>query len=77
VREYNVNAGATASAYSIGGSTTAVANDRICLADEMRVFKGGKEPSLEDAPIWSANESCGFSWPLNRAMDKFRKAIRK
>jgi hypothetical protein len=75
--EYNVNTGATASAYSTGATTTAVATDRICLADEIKVFKGGKTPSTDDAPIWSANESCGFSWPLNRAMDKFRKAIRK
>jgi hypothetical protein len=74
--EFNENRGATASATTSGQTTTAVAHDVICLGDEIKVFKGGKAPSGSDAPIWSASEVCGFSWPLNRAMDKLAKAMR-
>jgi hypothetical protein len=77
VTEYDVNAGATASGYTYGSGTTAVVRDRICLADDVKVFKGGKEPSPADASIWQASDSCGFSWPLNRLMDKFAKALKK
>ncbi len=77
VTEFNINAGAIASAYTYGSSTTAVARDRICLGDEVKVFKGGKKPAQDDAPIWSASDSCGFSWPLNRLMDKFGKTLKK
>src|SRR5690348_17341836 len=54
VTEFNQNAGAVASGYSYGGTTTAVARDKICLADEIKVFKGGKVPTSEEAPIWLA-----------------------
>ena len=47
----------------------------ICLGDKVEVFKGGKTPSESDAPIWAVNEYCGFSWPLNRALDKLIKAM--
>ena len=77
ITEFNQNAGAIASGYSYGGSTTAIARDRICLADEVNAFRGGKVPSPDDAPVWSANDSCGFSWPLNRVMDKLGKALQK
>jgi hypothetical protein len=45
-------------------------NVTICLGDEVDVFKGGKAPSESDTPVWSVNEYCGISWPLNRALDK-------
>ncbi len=48
----------------------------ICLGDELDVFKGGKAPSESDTPIWSVNEYCGISWPLNRALDKLIKAMK-
>lgn len=73
VTEYNTSTGAIAH----GNGTTAIATDLICLADEIKVYKGGKTPAAEDAPVWSASDSCGFSWPLNRLMDKFGKAINK
>jgi hypothetical protein len=47
----------------------------VCLGDKVEVFKGGKTPSESDTPIWSVNEYCGISWPLNRAMDKLTKAL--
>jgi hypothetical protein len=47
----------------------------VCLGDKLDVFKGGKIPSESDTPIWSVNEYCGISWPLNRAMDKLTKAL--
>lgn len=88
--EFNENHGATASATTNGQATTAgandstysqtttaVVNDMICLGDEIKIFKGGKVPSEGDAPIWSTSEVCGFSWPLNRAMDKLAKAMKK
>jgi hypothetical protein len=75
--EFNENRGATASATTYGQTTTAVAHDTICLGDEIKLFKGGKAPSEGDAPIWSTSEVCGFSWPLNRAMDKLAKAMKK
>jgi len=75
--EFNENRGATASATTYGQTTTAVARDMICLGDEIKVFKGGKPPSEGEAPIWTASEVCGFSWPLNRAMDKLAKAMKK
>jgi|GEM_PF-6544781 len=77
VVEYNVNAGTSASAQSVGGTTTVHAQDHNCLADDLKVYKGGKQPTPDDSPIWSANESCGWSWPLNRAMDKLGKAMKK
>ena len=51
-------------------------NVTICLGDEVNVFKGGKLPSESDTPVWSVNEYCGISWPLNRAFDKLIKAMR-
>jgi hypothetical protein len=48
----------------------------ICLGDKLDVFKGGKVPSESDTPIFSVNEYCGISWPLNRAMDKLIKAMK-
>ena len=48
-----------------------------CLADEIKVFKGGRSLLPDDSPIWSTNDSCGVSWPLNRAMDKFGKALKR
>jgi len=75
--EFNENRGATASATTSGQTTTAVAHDVICLGDEIKVFKGGKAPSEGEPPIWSVSEVCGFSWPLNRAMDKLAKAMKK
>jgi hypothetical protein len=81
VNEYNASAGAVASSHTYGSrygsTTTTAAYDRVCLGDEIKVFKGGKTPLPDDAPIWSANDSCGISWPLNRVMDKFRNAIKK
>jgi hypothetical protein len=74
--EFNENRGATASATTSGQTTTAVAHDVICLGDEIKVFKGGKAPSEGEPPIWSVSEVCGFSWPLNRAMDKLTKAMK-
>jgi hypothetical protein len=53
------------------GATTAT----VCLGDKVDVFKGWKAPSDSDTPIWSVNEYCGISWPLNRAMDKLIKAL--
>ncbi len=87
--EFNESHGATASATTNGQATTAanettysqtttaVANDVICLGDEIKIFKGGKVPAEGDAWIWSTSEVCGFSWPLNRAMDKLAKAMKK
>lgn len=75
--EFNANRGATASATTYGQTTTAVAHDVICLGDEVKVFRGGKAPAESDTPIWSTSEVCGFSWPLNRAMDQLAKAMRK
>jgi len=49
----------------------------ICLGDKLDVFKGGKVPSPSDIPIFSVNEYCGNSWPLNRDMDKLIKAMRR
>lgn len=51
-------------------------NVTICLGDEVDVFKGGKAPSESDTPVWSVNEYCGISWPLNRALDKLIKAMK-
>jgi hypothetical protein len=48
----------------------------ICLGDKVEVFKGGNTPSESDTPIWSVNEYCGISWPLNRALDKLVKAMK-
>jgi hypothetical protein len=77
VTEFNEDRGATASATTYGQTTTAIAHDVICLGDEVKVFRGGKAPSDSDIPIWSASEVCGFSWPLNRAMDRLAKAMKK
>ena len=49
----------------------------VCLGDKLDVFKGGKVPSESDTPIFTVNEYCGISWPLNRAMDRLIKAIKK
>lgn len=49
----------------------------ICLGDKVEVFKGGKPPSSSDTPIFSVNEYCGISWPLNRAMDKLIKTMKR
>ncbi len=75
--EFNQDRGATATAMTYGQSTSAVAHDVICLGDEIKVFKGGKMPSEAEPPIWSTSEVCGFSWPLNRAMDKLAHAMKK
>ena len=75
--EFNADRGATTGATTNGQTTTAVTHDMICLGDEINVFRGGKEPSDSDVPIWSVSEVCGFSWPLNRAMDKLAKAMKK
>jgi hypothetical protein len=75
--EFNENHGEAATATTYGHTTTIVGNDVICLGDEIKVFKGGKAPSEGDTPIWSTSEVCGFSWPLNRAMDKLVKAMKK
>lgn len=48
----------------------------ICLGDKLEVFKGGKTPSASDTPIFSVNEYCGVTWPLNRAMDKLIRAMK-
>jgi hypothetical protein len=48
----------------------------ICLGDKLEVFRGGKVPSASDTPIFSVNEYCGVTWPLNRAMDKLIKAMK-
>jgi hypothetical protein len=50
--------------------------DTICLGDKVDVFKGGKVPAESDTPIWSVNQYCGFSWPLNRALDKLVKTMK-
>jgi hypothetical protein len=47
----------------------------VCLGDKLDVFKGGKPPSDGETPLWTVNEYCGISWPLNRAMDKLIKAL--
>jgi hypothetical protein len=75
--EFNRKQGIVGSATTVGQTTTAVAQDRICLGDEVKVFTGGKMPSEKDTPIWSSLEICGYSWPLNRAMDKLAKAMKK
>src|ERR1035437_2688973 len=49
----------------------------ICIGDKLDVFKGGKVPSESDTPLFSANEYCGVSWPLYRAMDKLIKAMKR
>ncbi|MGB9106600.1 MAG: hypothetical protein WCC59_17745 [Terriglobales bacterium] len=78
VNEFNsANGVAIGSASTYGQTTAGVMQSMICLADEVRVFKGGRRPQPEDAPIWSASEACGWSWPLNRAMDKLAKAMKK
>ena len=51
-------------------------NVTICLGDKLEVFKGGKAPTESDIPIFSVNEYCGVTWPLNRAMDKLIKAMK-
>ncbi|HEY0308971.1 MAG TPA: hypothetical protein VGB94_12490 [Acidobacteriaceae bacterium] len=51
--------------------------DTSCLGDKVDVFKGGHVPADSDAPIFSVNEYCGISWPLNRAMDKLLKAMKR
>jgi hypothetical protein len=48
----------------------------ICLGDKVEVFKGGKAPAESDTPVWSVNEYCRISWPLNRALDKLLKAMK-
>ncbi len=77
VDEYNVPAGATGTGYSNGTYSSVTVRERICLADSVKVYLGGKEPTTSDAPIWTKSESCGFSWPLNRTFDAFKKARRK
>jgi len=77
VTEYDVDAGSVTSINMTGNVGTSTSHDRICLADEIKAYKGGKQPTTDDAPIWSVNEYCGFSWPANRAMDKFLIAIKK
>lgn len=76
-REFNDSRGAIATGTVSGQTTTAIAQNYVCLGDEIKVFKGGKMPTETDAPIWSASDTCGFSWPLNRLMDKFAKASKK
>lgn len=49
---------------------------QICLGDELKVYAGGKTLSDGEPPVWSVSEVCGFSWPLNRAMDKLGKAMK-
>ena len=49
VNEYNASAGAVASSHSYGSTTTTVAHDRVCLGDELKVFKGRKMPLPDDA----------------------------
>jgi hypothetical protein len=56
------------------GATTG-AHATVCLGDKLEAFKGGRNPSDSDTPIWTVNEYCGISWPLNRAMDKLIKAL--
>jgi hypothetical protein len=51
-------------------------NVTICLGDKLDVFKGGKAPAESDIPLFSVNEYCGVTWPLNRAMDKLIKAMK-
>ena len=50
--------------------------ETTCLGDTLDVFKGGKVPTETDTPIFSVDEYCGISWPLNRAMDKLIKAMK-
>jgi hypothetical protein len=59
------------------GETQWADKKTICLGDKLDVFKGGKVPSESDTPIFTVNEYCGISWPLNRAMDKLINAIKK
>jgi len=61
----------------MSNTTCSGINVMICLGDKLEVFKGGKVPSNSDTPIFSVNEYCGFSWPLNRAMDKLLKAMKR
>jgi len=49
----------------------------ICLGDKLDVYKGGKVPTTSDTPIFSVNEYCGISWPLNRDVDKLIKAMKR
>ncbi|MFZ0395840.1 MAG: hypothetical protein WCF17_02665 [Terracidiphilus sp.] len=49
----------------------------ICLGDKLDVYKGGRIPAKSDTPIFSVNEYCGISWPLNRAMDKLLRAMKR
>jgi hypothetical protein len=51
-------------------------NITTCLGDKLDVFKGGKTPSESDIPLFSVNEYCGVTWPLNRAMDKLIKSMK-
>jgi hypothetical protein len=76
-REFNENRGVSGTATTIGNSTIARLDDFICLGDEIKVYKGGKMPSESDVPIWSSSEVCGFSWPLNRLMDKLAQIRKK
>jgi len=48
VTEYNSELGATASATTVGTTTTGTARDLICLCDEIKVFKGGRIPADSD-----------------------------
>lgn len=76
-KEFNSDRGATATAATYGQTTSAVIQKLVCLGDDVRVFRGGKMPTESDAPIWSASDACGFSWPLNRLMDKLARARKK
>ena len=69
VREFNSDSGS-------GVAVGTTYNETICLGDELKVYAGGKTPSEDDAPIWSVSEAFGFSWPLNRALDKLAKAMK-
>jgi hypothetical protein len=69
LREFNSDNG---SGIAIGTTYRA----QICLGNELKVYAGGKTPSDDEPPIWSASEVCGLSWPLNRVMDKLGKAMK-
>jgi hypothetical protein len=49
----------------------------ICIGDKLDVLKGGKAPSESDTQIFSVHELCGIGWPLNRAMDKLIRAMKR
>jgi hypothetical protein len=72
ITEFNQNAGVIAHSYG----SRAVAHDKNCLADEVKIYPGGKKPASDDIAIWSRSESCGWSWPLNRALDAFWKTAK-